>query len=144
MILIERILGTIILATGSIYDVKRKSIPKIYAWIAIGISFIFVIFIRRTHVVECMAGLAEGAVAVILARLCGVFGEGDGMVLGSIGLLVGAFSGLVVLFWSVLFAAVFAMIILVSRKGKGKSTIPFLPFMMAGFFTYEVMGGGVW
>lgn len=142
MDLVGRILGILILTFGSICDVRKRSVPKLYTWISVLVTSVFVLGIRRTDIADCLAGLAEGIVMVVMARLTGgVIGEGDGRVFCSVGLLVGAFAGLKILLWACVIGGIYALCILVSKKGNGKTAFPFLPFMMAGYIVYEVSRG---
>lgn len=61
------------------------------------------------------------------------FGGGDVKLLASLGLLLGYYNIYIVLFLSFLFATIYGLVKIISKKSSFKSAIPFGPFIAMGF-----------
>ena len=67
-------------------------------------------------------------------------GYGDIKLFGVIGYYVGPQTVLGVLFFSLLFAAVYSILLLLMKKIKAKDEIPFVPFIFAGLAAASLLG----
>lgn len=87
-----------------------------------------------------------GAVAAMLILLAGNFickqgmGFGDIKLFGVIGFYTGFQTVLGVLFFSLIFAAVYSIAFMIMKKISIKDEIPFVPFVAAGFAAASLLG----
>jgi leader peptidase (prepilin peptidase)/N-methyltransferase len=65
----------------------------------------------------------------------GQLGKGDGAVLGMTALALGVWDGLFFLMASFFYAFVAALFLVVFLRKKGKTKIPFVPFVLLGYVT---------
>lgn len=122
-----------ILAGLSVYDLKTKKVPVSVVVLA-GIGGIVYRLYMETKVVVLLAGLVPGVVLLLLAFLTKEsIGIGDGMVLCVIGLLCGWKETVAILGMALVFAAIIAVILLVSKRVGRKTLLPFLPCLCAGY-----------
>lgn len=138
--ILEHIGTGLILLIASIFDIKTKKLPILFTWISFFFAVTIFFIVGRTHIQDSMAGMAEGVVLVMLARITGVIGEGDGRVLCATGLLTGAIGGLAILMLGVLYMAFISIPLLCMKKIKGKDSLPFIPFLFLGYLTVYFMG----
>lgn len=88
---------------------------------------------------DCLMGVLPGALLVLFHYLTrGGIGLGDGLLIGILGLFLGFWENLSLLFFSLLLEAVFAGGLCVKRKLAGKAfernlTLPFVPFITCGY-----------
>ena len=86
------------------------------------------------------AALLPGLCLLLLSRLTrGGIGSGDGLTVLVLGLYLRLSALLSVLSFSLLFAAGFAAVMLMTGKMRRMDRFPFLPFLLAGFTAYEVL-----
>ncbi len=122
-----------ILAGLSVYDLKTKKVPVSVVVLA-GIGGIVYRLYMGTKVIVLLAGLVPGVVLLLLAFLTKEsIGIGDGMVLCVIGLLCGWKETVAILGMALVFAAIIAVILLVSKRVGRKTLLPFLPCLCAGY-----------
>lgn len=87
-----------------------------------------------------------GAAAAMLILLAGNFickqgmGFGDIKLFGVIGFYVGPQTILGVLFFSLIFAAVYSIVFMLMKKIGAKDEIPFVPFVAIGFAVASLLG----
>lgn len=87
-----------------------------------------------------------GAVAAMLILLAGNFickqgmGFGDIKLFGVIGFYTGPQTVLGILFFSLIFAAVYSIVLMLMKKIGAKDEIPFVPFVAAGFAAASLLG----
>lgn len=96
---------------------------------------------------------AQNVVSILLSSLLGMFvggfimltcmllsrggvGAGDMKLFAIIGLYFGLSGILSVMMYSLFFAAIFSIVMLISKKAKLKSTMPMAPFILAGLSVY--------
>ncbi len=87
------------------------------------------------------------AIALILASLpfgAGAFGMGDAKVILLLGILLGPLSVVVAVFASTLSAGLFAVVLLVTRRGRLGDYIPHGPFLVMGGLVGLLWGTAIW
>lgn len=87
--------------------------------------------------------LISAAPGVLLAGLSvlteGKIGLGDGIVVLSLGLLLGCRNTLIVVLCGLLLSAVWSAGLLIRKKAGKESRIPLMPFLLAGFAIWGVV-----
>lgn len=119
--------------TGSVIDIKKKELPLallvlfgLAAAVCTGIT-------GEKEWRDILYSFIPGA-ALLALGMCTreSIGYGDGLVVLILGLLTGLKGCLVIVSIGFVVSSVFAMVLLVFRKVKGKSRLPFLPFLTIG------------
>lgn len=133
------ITGFLILLWGSIEDLKKKEVSVVYIKVIYGISLLIFLGLRLPEWKEAVLGLAIGFVFTMLAKVTAEkIGSGDAYVIGCLGLLLGyqtciliCLTAFGISFW------VSAFLFLIRKSGLNK-TIPFIPFLFAGYLVTAV------
>jgi prepilin signal peptidase PulO-like enzyme (type II secretory pathway) len=141
--LIFRFILTTLLMAAFVYDFKHFIIPDRITFGAIGLTFLWIIiaFFNGYYTEMQMLGFIFSALgSAFFFFLLWFFTQGHGMGFGDVKLafLLGLFLGwpviLPALFASFLLGALFGIILIVFRKKKMKSEVPFGPFLVIGTF----------
>lgn len=127
------VLGGLLLICA-IQDLIKK---RIYLWsVAIGAALTLACLpvIAERGIVDCIGGLAVGLAALLISRATGgKIGLGDGIILCVTGLGLGFWSNLELFGIALFLAAVLSIILLALRLVNRKQSIPFIPFLLAGY-----------
>ena len=131
--IIRIVLGVLLLFCG-IQDLLYK---RIYLWM-IGVCAIMVIiclpFSERLSVTERLGGCALGFGVILLSKATGgKIGLGDGILLCVTGLGLGFWSNTELFGIALSLAAAVSAILLLLRIADRKKSIPFIPFLLAGY-----------
>lgn len=134
----EGIIVLIFLVPASVWDLKKKGVPKKYLFIW-GITAFVYLFLTSIigksteSLINAFWGVIPGLVGLFLAYVSREqIGFGDGWVLLLMGLLLGAYMVLSILFMALLVLTIVSIILLATRKAKRKTSIPFIPFLFFG------------
>lgn len=119
----------------SVYDVRSKRIPA-PGFITVAVLSVLCLILnnegdlRFTDIIfSCMPGL----VLVVLSILSdGKIGVGDGLLIACLGPGLGLERIAYVLMGALLAVSVFGGILLISRRGRKNTEIPFVPFITVG------------
>lgn len=129
----------------SIVDVKSRRVPVWMLWIgaaAAAGSLLYEIITKRAMGWQICRGLLPGLVMLAVASATGKAGVADGVIM----LLMGIFAGYEVCVAAsvggLFLLALVSGVLLVLRKAKRDTRIPFIPFLTAGWFL-AVCGKGV-
>lgn len=121
----------------SIYDIRKKEIQ-----IEISVVTIVVLAAGQICRIACggqvwylaFTGVIEGGFLMGLSKIThGQIGIGDGIVFTTSGLMFGFFENGILLFLSLVLAAVAGVFLLLFRCVGRKDTIPFVPFIFVGY-----------
>ncbi len=138
------IVASIFLVGGTFWDIREKRIPQI--WVRMGLLFglsgmIYGCVTGQTGVMEILSACLPGALFLLISAVTHEqMGSGDGLALLALGGLLGAER--VWLIWLISLGGVFlfGMMLLILKKGTGKTQIAFFPFLLLG---YLAVAGGV-
>ncbi len=122
-------------------DIKRKKInlAVILAFAILGIALRLAW--NNASAVYLLSGMAPGAALLLLSWLTGgQVGAGDGALLMATGIYLGLEQNLAMFFAALAICAICALALLIFRKKSGKDTLPFVPFMLAGYIA--TLAGG--
>lgn len=130
---VKVILAAMLLLCG-IQDLFKK---KIAIWIIILgalLTGICIPFCRTCSIPDRIGGIAVGAIIVIISlATAGKIGMGDGLLICVTGLGLGFWSNLELFAAALFFAAIISIILLITRLADRKKSIPFVPFLLAGY-----------
>ena len=126
----------IYIAVLSLEDLFKKSVPV--ALLLAGILFIPAGLLTEgaesISIADNILGLIPGAVLLVISFVSrGQIGIGDGGLVLMLGASLGIESVIRILTAALLLITIFSGVMLVMRKLKRKSTLPFIPFLFAGY-----------
>ena len=131
------------------WDIKCKKLPL--SLLGVGMAygvFGFVLMIAEKGIISFSAllgAVGAGVLLVALAFLTGMVGYADGVVVIVIGLLADYRHVTAMLCMALLLASVYSAGLLIFKKAKRHTQIPFLPFLLAGWiFALLLCGGALW
>jgi len=114
-------------------DIKKKMIPVVPVAVA-GSVLLLYRFWEGCTFFEVAAGLVPGAVLLLLAFCTREsIGTGDGLVFCMIGAGCGLENTVAVLGFALVCSALLAIVLLVLRKVRRKTVLPFLPCVFTGY-----------
>lgn len=142
MYLVCKILFGVYLAYLSVEDIRKKSLPV--PGIAAGLLFVpfFVITEGASNItlLDNLKGMIPGVLLIFISFLSrGQIGIGDGAVVLITGVAIGIGNIVIVLTGALLLISVFSMLMLLLGKLNRKSTLPFVPFVFAGYLGVLIM-----
>lgn len=118
----------------SIEDIKHKKISLIIILIGGLCLFTFSLAMSELSIRDRIGGIMIGGFMLLISYLTrGQIGLGDGLVLSIIGISYGFLMNLNLLILGLILSSIFSILLLICKKAKKKSTIPFIPFLLAGY-----------
>lgn len=130
----------------SVEDIRHKSIVRWHFLLAIpwcvADIIINTLMTPNISLLERGIGLIVGILFLLISHLTrGQIGMGDAYVIIILCIMLGIFSGMEVITYSFLLSAIIAMILAGLFHFNKKKTMPFLPFLLAGFLISIFLGG---
>ena len=122
----------------AITDLKSKTIP-IWWTVVFGISaMIYQIFWKKQKLEAILFSMIIGVTLLVAAKISNQrIGYGDGIIFLILGLWIGFWDGISLLFFSLILSSIISVyLIIVRRKGRDYR-IPFIPFVTAGYIILE-------
>ena len=118
----------------------RKVPGEILAMGAVG-ACVYRICMEQENVWILGGGIAIGILFLFISRVTGEkLGYGDSLAILILGIYMGIWKLLLVLSGAFTFFTIGAVLVLSSRKMSRKCTLPFFPFLTAGYLLYLVTG----
>lgn len=132
-ICVRIIVGLLLLVSG-IVDFKTNMVSvKLVAACTIPL-IIMLPFREEITIVDGIFGMLIGVGVLGLGKITrGQIGTGDGLILITIGLGLGGYNNFRMILYGLILAAIFSIFLLIGKKVKFKSTIPFLPFLCMSY-----------
>ena len=133
------ILVLLFLGINAILDFKYKKIPWVLSicFIVIGIGSVLISSpINWWQFLGAIVGIG-----IILISVCTkqAIGLGDGLVLLVVGIFIGLWKTLMILFLAGILVAVVGIIMMVQKKGNLNTSLPFSPFILAAYGVYMIL-----
>jgi len=135
----ETIVTIGIFVLASVSDIRSKDIALCIPLIGIVIGVTFMIF--NGAKADNINGIIIGVGIMLVSLLVKDFGMGDGFMALALGILQGAVICMETLIIAALLTLVVGGIIMLVKKEKEKLYLPFVPFMLVGFITTNIIGG---
>lgn len=137
------ILGVLLLICA-LQDLFKK---RVYLWvIGIGavLTFICLPFLDELSVADCIGGVSVGLITILISKItAGKIGMGDGIILCVTGVGLGFWNNLELFGVALFLAAVLSIILMILRVVDRKKSIPFIPFLFAGYLIIIFSSKGV-
>lgn len=138
---IETIQGVVLclmLGGCSVFDIKQKQIP-VSIIVMGGIAAVICSCMNGGYTpFDTLLGIGLGLLLYGISKMTREsIGMGDVLIFFVLGAALGGMQALFVLFYSVFFAAIYSLGLVVLRRVSKKQTIPFLPFIFMAYL-------GVW
>ena len=129
----------IILIILFLYGIQDCCTHKLMIWpmpVLFAGGILYHIVTRECTILEILLGIALGAGMILLSRITREsIGYGDGGLMMVIGAYEGISRSIMILFFGLLYAAVFSIVMIVVRKWKRNQELPFVPFLFLGAVT---------
>lgn len=132
---VEVLVG-ILLAIQSYWDIKEQKIHTCFSVVGGALGFLLSMYTGRECLDVCMAlvpGISFLAISW-LSKEC--VGYGDGILICALGFFYTWNTLCVLLFAALLFSAGAALVLFAIFKKSGNDTIPFVPFLLLGWFVH--------
>lgn len=118
----------------SLQDIRKKEIPLVELLAGLVFAPFFIMSDDACKIVGYITGAIPGVVFLAVAYLSrGQIGQADACVLICIGLCMGVGPVIGIISASLILVAVTSMIMLIAGRLNRKSTLPFIPFIFAGY-----------
>ena len=143
----KNLIVLIFLILGTIWDIKRKTVPVKYlvVWGIVSTAYVSFIGLGLKDVYslqETLWGILPGGICLFLACVTKEqIGYGDGWIVMFVGMLLGIKKVLFLLFAALIIVTFFSIVLLMSKKAERKTTIPFIPFLLLGELVVSIVGG---
>ncbi len=133
------VLVLLFLGINAILDFKYKKIPwvllVVFALIGIG-SILISSPINWWQFLGAIVGIGMIFISVCTKQAIGL---GDGLVLIVVGIFIGLWKTLMVLFLAGILVAAVGIVMMVQKKGNLKTSLPFIPFLLAAYGVYMIL-----
>lgn len=135
---LQRIGTVIMLTAGSIWDIRGKRLPAGLLILDVLAGGILMAVNREIDWWKdgylYVVGILIGIFLLLMGRFCGgCIGTADGIMIAIIGGVIGYQDTLLLLMNAILAAAVFSIVLIVIKKARWGTTIPFIPFLLLGY-----------
>lgn len=139
---VKWIIAIIFMLILTVMDIRKKEISVLLLLI-FGATVVFYVAVKgEREALSVIYSLIPGAFLLALS-LCTreSIGYGDGWTMLVLGLLLGLWECLAVVFVGLVFSAIFSLVLLVLRRVNGKTRLPFLPFVSMGLGVVIIVQG---
>ena len=134
------LLGFLFMA--ALLDYRQRSLNINFLCISFAAGFLLQTISGELALWEMLAGAALGGAAAVLSKLSRqAIGYGDSFMIAVCGAWLGFFENILLILCSFLFLAVFGILAMVLKKAKAKDSLPFAPFLLAGYAAVLAVGG---
>ena len=131
--MIGMILGSYLLICG-IVDWRSRKV-WILPWVVMtGLMILALLWSGKAPIMLLYGALPGGILIVVSGIKGGHIGLGDGLLVLTIGMYLGAMNTLFVLLTSMFLSAIAGAVLLIVRKVGWKYTMPFVPYLCVGYW----------
>jgi prepilin signal peptidase PulO-like enzyme (type II secretory pathway) len=116
-------------------DIREKAVSRETIIVSVICALAALIWNKDSAWWACVAsGLGFAGIFMLVSRITrGSIGSGDALIIGVIGLHLGFFHALAVIFYALLLGGVLSLILFLMKKVSRRTSLPFVPFLTAGF-----------
>lgn len=140
--IVYRALALIILIIMSIFDIRKKKMPICLLLIlgCCGLLFTAInVGVDIKMIIISMLGLVPGALLILAAVFSKKVGIADGIIICELGMVEGFTTGLFTLCIGCLILSVISIVLLIIKKVKRNTEMPFVPFIGVGYVLWMVI-----
>lgn len=127
------------LSFGSLWDLKKKTIPTIYLVVYGFVGIVYSVFglFGEKNIWEIVLAVVPGCIGVILSFVTREqIGMGDGLVILCTGFFLSCRHIMAMICMAFAILTVVAIVLLITRRVNCKTRIPFIPFLLVGFIVF--------
>lgn len=142
----ENVIVFIFLAIGTVWDIKKRTVPEKYllVWGIVSLFYLCVISLiyeNNELFIRAFWGVFPGIICLFLAYVSREqIGYGDGWVLVLAGALLGLERILAIALVALSLVTCLSVVLLAMRKAGRKTVIPFLPFLLLANIIISICG----
>ncbi|MBQ4482849.1 MAG: prepilin peptidase [Lachnospiraceae bacterium] len=131
----------IFLITGTIADIRKRSIP-VLLFLIFGIAGVVLFMLTGSvTLTDEIFGILLGIVFVALSHISdGKIGAGDGIAILVSGIFLGGSRAACQTLYGMLGASLISILLLMVRRGNRNTALPFLPFLLTGYLMDKAGG----
>jgi len=126
----------------ALLDIRENKIPVIACVLAIVISCLFTVLelaFTEASFLDVVIRTVPGLMAILIAVVSrNAIGLGDGLMLLTIGMLLGVKRTIIVIMIALFLGCIFSVGLMIFKKVNGKYELPFVPFIAAGVLFLKV------
>ena len=138
--MIANFLAGACLLTCAVTDIRKKMIYPLLLLPFLISGILWQFMSRSRGVMDIAGGMFIGIVLLITSFLTrGKVGAGDGLLLMVTGVLLGTLENMRLLTVASVLTAVFSMVLLMTRRCRRDTELPFVPFLFAAFIIGHVL-----
>lgn len=127
----------------SVEDVRKRKIPLVILMVGGCMAFTYQLMWGMEDIWETAAGAGIGLCFLVVGWLTGEkIGYGDGIAIMMLGIYLGIWKLLEILAGAFFLLAMAGMICLTGKRFSRKQTLPFCPFLTAGYVICLLCKGG--
>lgn len=143
MIFLIRLSFGMALMAFSIWDLENKRLPVFPIFYLLAAGILFACMKDVEDLQNTLLGVGMGLLLCAVSRLTGgSIGMGDGLLALLMGLYMGGIFTFLCLCFAFLFSALAALCLICLKKKGKKDSLPFIPFMLAGYIMANWIQGG--
>lgn len=127
----------------SVWDIKERRVPMgllVIGSIVVGVYLGYELFAGQISWLVPLLGSLPGVFLLIVARISKKAGYADGIVLLWLAATGGYQAGLFILGISLFLISVASIVLLVLRRVKKETRIPYIPFLTVGYMILQFAG----
>lgn len=114
-------------------DIRKKTVSVKAAVVLALMNIVFSVIFKIT-VPDILLSIVPGGIFILISVVThGKIGLGDGIVLIAAGIGRGINEMLFTALIALMISALFGIILILMKKASGKTALPFVPFILAGF-----------
>lgn len=133
------LLGSFLLFSSWL-DIKKQEVSVLLLLIYGIAGMVLFVVDKRVSCLSLIGGVAIGVVLIGISRITrGGIGLGDGGMVCITGIYLGACKNVELLLMALIYAAAWSVALIVLKKAKRKTRIPFVPFLALGYISLVVM-----
>ena len=123
----------------SITDIHSKRINILISGSYLLVGIFFNMYFIKNDLIILFMNLSTGLLLALIAKITkGAIGYGDSLIFFVISFYIPSFSTLYILFFSLVTASLFSILLLLKKYSK-KYRIPSAPFIQIGFFIFLIL-----
>ena len=132
---------TVNLLLISNYDIREQSVSRETVIVSVICALAVLVYNKDSVWWDLiLTGIGFTAVFILISRITrSAIGIGDAFITGVIGLYLGFFHTVTVIFLALLLGGVISIILFVMKKVSRKTPLPFAPFLAAGFLVSIIL-----
>lgn len=137
MLTIEKLACFVFLGVMSVFDLKFKRLPDSYLCLGVLSAVLIRIMFKGLPLRSYMMAALVGIIFIMISYFTNEkIGYGDGVIILYTGILSGLENMLFIIFTAFILCALTGIILMVIKNTKKDLSLPFVPFIFAGFIIF--------